>query len=113
MGSEMCIRDSLIGVRPVDILAQRTGLSSSVIEALLSIRLKDLVRELGYLFESLLHMAENYARILEDYMLTHGLGELKLSGTTLSAFAEVVARAWLATVLKGPWARAEPLGISG
>ncbi len=99
----------LIGVRLVDILAQRIGLSSSVTEALLSIRLKDLVRELGYLFESLLHMAENYARILEDYVLTHGLGELKLSGTTLSAFAEVVARAWLATVLKGPWARAEPL----
>ena len=49
-------------LRPVGILAQRTGLSSSVIEALLSMRLKDLVRELGYLFETLLHMAEDYAR---------------------------------------------------
>jgi len=64
----------LIGARPIDILAQRMGVSPSVVEALLRIRLKDLVRELGYLFESLLHMAESYAKILEDYVLAHGLG---------------------------------------
>ena len=47
-------------------------------------------------------MAENYAKMLEDYILTHGLGELELSRTTLSVFAEVTARVWLSIVLKGP-----------
>ena len=102
-------RRPLIGAGLIDISARRMGVSPSVVEALLNIRLKDLIRELGYLFETLLHMIESYAKILKDYVLAHGLGELKLSGTTLSAFAEVVARAWLATVLKGPWASVEPL----
>jgi len=46
---------------------------------------------------------------LESYVTSHGVGELRLSGGTLSVFAEIVARAWLSMVLRGPWAEAEPL----
>ncbi len=85
------------------------GLNPRVIEALLDIRLSDLVMELGYQLESLLDIAGDYAQRLEDYILSHGLGELNVSGSLLSVFAEVTGRAWLSGVRKGPWQAARPI----
>ena len=65
--------------------------------------------ELGYQLETLLDIAGDYARRLEDYILSHGLGKLKVSGSLLSVFAEVAGRAWLSVVRKGPWQAARPL----
>ena len=73
--------------------------------------MKDFAHELGYLFESLLYVADNYAKTLERYVTSHGIGGLKLTTETLSVFAEVVARAWLSIVLKDPWIKAEPLPL--
>ena len=98
-----------IGRFLLEIAARRLGLSNRVLETLLNIRLGDLAHELGYLFESLLYLADSYVRILERYIADHGVGELKLSRDKLSVFAEVVARTWLSMVLKGPWREAEPL----
>jgi len=90
-------------------VARSLGLSTRVLEALLSVRIRDLALELGYLFESLLHLADGYAAILESYVASHGVGELRLSSGVLSVFAEIVARTWLSMALRGPWAEAEPL----
>jgi len=90
-------------------VARSLGLNVRVLEVLLSVRIRDLALELGYLFESLLHLADGYAKILESYVASRGVGELKLDSGTLSVFAEIVARAWLSMALRGPWAEAEPL----
>ena len=95
--------------RVVGLIAERMGLNPRVIEALLDIRLRDLVMELGYQLETLLDIAGDYARRLEDYILGHGLGKLKVSGSLLSVFTEVTGRAWLSVVRKGPWQVARPL----
>ncbi len=95
--------------RVVELIAERIGLNPHVIEALLDIRLRDLVMELGYQLETLLDIAGDYARRLEEYILSHGLGKLKVSGSLLSVFAEVTGRAWLSVVRKGPWQAARPL----
>lgn len=73
----------------IGFIATNMGLNPRVIEALLDIRLSDLVMELGYQPESLLDIAGDYAQRLEDYILSHGLGELKVSGPLLNVFVEV------------------------
>ncbi len=101
-----------IGGALLELVASRFGLSAKVLETLLSVKLRDLAHELGYLFESLLYLADNYAKILEKYVADHGVGELKLGRDTLSVFAEVVARTWLSMALKDPWEKAEPLPLT-
>lgn len=90
------------------ILSGTLGVNPRVVEVLMSIRLRDLAYELGYLFEVLLEQAHEYAKLVEEYILTHDVRGVQLDGAKLSAFAEVVARAWLTTVVKGPWKGAEP-----
>jgi len=103
------IRSLPLARRIVGLIARNMGLNPHVIEALLDIRLRDLVGELGYQLEMLLDIAGDYARRLEGYVLSHGLGELKVSGSLLSVFAEVTGRAWLSVVRKGAWQAARPL----
>ncbi|MCS7365362.1 MAG: hypothetical protein NDF54_08000 [archaeon GB-1867-035] len=109
------VRESIgrgfIGRMLLERMAHRLSVSPKVLKVMLNVRLKDFAHELGYLFESLLYVADNYAKTLERYVTSHGVGELRLTSETLSVFAEVVARAWLSIVLKGPWIKAEPLPL--
>ena len=84
------------------------GLNLQFLEKLMSISLKDLVSELDYILEALLEQVSEYAKLVERYILTHGVGGAQLDGTKLSALAEVVGRAWLSTVVGGPWKSVEP-----
>ena len=76
---------------------------------MMSIKLRDLVSQLDYLLEALLEQFDEYAKLAERYILTHDVEGIQLDGVKLSALAEVVGRAWLTTVVGGPWRCAEPV----
>ncbi len=101
-----------IGELLIEKAAEKSGLDFRIVEALLNVTPEDLAHELGYLFESLLGVADSYARMLENYILRYGIEELKPKGNMLSVLAEVVGRAWLSIALKDRWIEAIPLPLS-
>jgi len=100
----------IINKTPIEVIADRIGITPRVLKALLDVRLKDLISELGYIFQALLETIVPQEKRLEEYIRAYGIRDLKITkGEALSVLAETVARVWLSVVLKGPWLSAEPV----
>ena len=57
----------IINKTPIEVIADRIGITPRVLKALLDVRLKDLISELGYIFQALLETIVPQEKRLEEY----------------------------------------------